>query len=55
LLFLTCFLGLVQSIVFIAWIGKRLAAQQAVPDKSEDYINVNYDRSPSYGFMGIPV
>jgi magnesium-transporting ATPase (P-type) len=55
LLFLTCLFALVQSIVFIGWTGKRLATQQALPEKSDDYVHVNYDRSPSYGFMGVGV
>jgi magnesium-transporting ATPase (P-type) len=56
LLFLTCVFGLIQSVVFIGWTGKRLAAQQQVlPEKSEGYVNVNYERSPSHGFMGVGV
>lgn len=55
LLFLTCFFALVQSIVFIGWTGKRLAAQQAPPEKSEGFVKVDYERSPSSGFMGFGV
>jgi magnesium-transporting ATPase (P-type) len=53
LLFLTCLFGLVQSIVFFGWIGKRLEAQRSLPEKSDGYVHVNYIRSPSHGFMGM--
>lgn len=55
LLFLTCFFGLIQSIVFIGWTAKRLSARQAPSEKTEGFVNVNYENSPSSGFLGIGV
>lgn len=53
LLFLTCFFGLIQAIVFFSWTSKRLAAaQQETAPKSEGFVNVDYARSPSSGYMG---
>jgi hypothetical protein len=53
LLFLTCFFGLVQAIVFVSWTTKRLAAAQLEnSNKSEGFVNVDYARSPSSGYMG---
>ncbi|KAG7368490.1 hypothetical protein IV203_031233 [Nitzschia inconspicua] len=51
LLFLTCFFGITQSIVFIGWTAKRLSAQQAPSDKTEGFVSINYERSPSSGFL----
>ena len=54
LLFLTCFFGLIQAIVFVSWTSKRLAAakQETGGTKQEGFVNVDYERSPSSGYMG---
>ncbi|KAL3909130.1 MAG: hypothetical protein SGARI_002753, partial [Bacillariaceae sp.] len=54
LLFLTCFFGIIQSIVFVSWTSKRLAAasEAASPTKQEGFVNVDYERSSESGYMG---
>lgn len=54
LLFLTCFFGLIQAIVFVSWTSKRLAAAQEAssPTKQEGFVNVDYERSSESGYIG---
>ena len=54
LLFLTCFFGLIQAIVFVSWTSKRLAAAQEAssPTKQEGFVNVDYERSSESGYVG---
>mmetsp|Transcript_6751 Transcript_6751/g.12310 ORF Transcript_6751/g.12310 Transcript_6751/m.12310 type:complete len:100 (+) Transcript_6751:276-575(+) len=43
LLMLTCFFGVIQSIIFISWTGKRIANNTAAAtEKSDGYVNVGY-------------
>jgi hypothetical protein len=51
LLMLTCFFGLIQSIVYISWTGKRIA-KNTMPDNSDGYVNVEYEKSGSSGYLG---
>lgn len=45
LLLLTCFFGLVQSVLFVSWTSKRIKKMQAAvhAEKTDDYVNVDYE------------
>jgi hypothetical protein len=47
-LMLTCLFGLIQSIIYVSWTGKRIA-HNAAAENSDGYVNVQYEKS---GYTG---
>jgi hypothetical protein len=46
LLLLTCFFGLVQSLIFVSWTGKRIKKAGIPAEKTDGYVNVGYESPP---------